>query len=243
MEQHNLKAMTGLEVWNWTESCRFSFPDTGHNWKNLICQLPNGDYAQPVRKSEYLTFVAGLSTYACDDHQVYAKHLAYSAFQAGYKCFFTSFQISTLDIFQGWELYLFEKEFKTTSSDELGCLCPAGSCIGDPYESADYTDVQVIPCLCVDHSYPSFEHTTHRTVGSRTSTTEAESFKTQDPCKFPLDRSESLGLGCNCEAGRKHYMDPISFQWSCICRDSNDQLYDPECEDSGMVTNRTNNSS
>ena len=221
--------MTGIEqVWNWTESCRFSFPEIGYSKDTLVCHMPDGSYVEPFRKEEYLKFVVAISTEACDQNEVFAKHLGYSALQAGYKCYFAQFRdLSNIFI-------LLIKELKTTSKYEWGCICPAGSCIGDSYDSADYQGRTVIPCMCVDHSSPSFEHTTTRAVRKEDNSYEEQSqLKIQNSCIFPLDRSESLGLGCDCERGRKHYIDPITFQWACKCRDSNDPFYDPSCEDSG----------
>ena len=75
---------------------------------------------------------------------------------------------------------LHKQELKSTTSKELGCICPAGSCIGDPYDSADYEGVQIVPCLCVDHSSPSFEHTTTRSSSNRGINDEQSQFRNQN---------------------------------------------------------------
>ena len=98
---------------------------------------------------------------------------------------------------------------------EYGCVCPFASCVSEL--SANGT----ISCGCVKHSSTGVYR-------------ESSYDNTSAKCLYPLTNGNSsfeseidFSNGrCQCDNGRHSYLDPISFQWSCICDDDNDECID-----------------
>ena len=113
--------------------------------------------------------------------------------------------------------YSAAQELSDTSDYEWGCLCPFTSCISKPesglpivLDDYNYLDIK---CDCVENSKPS--QTQNDTTDYFNPTNGRSSFFKAADIK-----------GCTCAENRKNYLDPITFQWYCICDEQNE-----DCED------------
>ena len=186
------------QILNWNDTCRFRFV----NYKELgltsnyyiLCYAPEMElgtdiFLEAIQKKKYLQAVIASATEACDENEMVAKHIAYSAAQ----------------------------ELARTSNDEWGCLCPFNSCVSKPESGSPIVlddNYLYMKCDCVENSAPSKELIENNTTD----------------CLYPINGSpnfvEGTVAGCSCDGNRKSYLDPITFQWYCICDEENEECKD-----------------